>query len=132
MMKDEKGQSLVEFAIILPLLLLLLIGIIDFGRVLYTHMHLHLTTQETVRIAGIGTRTDAQVEEFAYNHFRGDPNDLEITITPSETERKAGEYVTVNLRYPISYLTPGLSQVISSPQFISSNSTIRVEKVGSQ
>lgn len=29
--RDEKGQSLVEFALILPILVLILLGIIEFG-----------------------------------------------------------------------------------------------------
>lgn len=32
----QKGQSLVEFALVLPLLLMLVLGAIDFGRLFYT------------------------------------------------------------------------------------------------
>src|SRR5437870_2601945 len=32
---DERGQSLVEFALALPVLLLLLLGLADFGRAFY-------------------------------------------------------------------------------------------------
>jgi Flp pilus assembly protein TadG len=35
-MKSEKGQAAVEFALVLPILLLLILGIIDFGRILYS------------------------------------------------------------------------------------------------
>lgn len=34
-MKDNKGQALVEFVIILPILLLILLSIMDFGNILY-------------------------------------------------------------------------------------------------
>ncbi|MFK4998208.1 TadE/TadG family type IV pilus assembly protein [Bacillus sp. N9] len=37
-MKSERGQSLVEFAIVVPLLLLLLFGIIDFGRIFHASL----------------------------------------------------------------------------------------------
>lgn len=48
MVKKENGQSVVEMALVLPVLLLLLVGIIDFGRVFYYYSHLNLATQETV------------------------------------------------------------------------------------
>lgn len=132
MIRNERGQSMVEFALILPLLLLLLVGIFDFGRVLYTHMHLHLTTQESVRLAGFGTQSDAEVKQFTYNHFRGNSDLLEVVITPRETERRAGDYVTVQLNYEMDFFTPGIRHVLPSPHIARSSSTIRVERVGSQ
>ncbi|MEO6579018.1 MAG: TadE/TadG family type IV pilus assembly protein, partial [Candidatus Limnocylindria bacterium] len=33
--RDRRGQSAVEFALALPLLILLLVGIFDFGRAIY-------------------------------------------------------------------------------------------------
>ena len=35
MVRDEQGGSLVEFAIVMPLLFVILFGIIDFGILLY-------------------------------------------------------------------------------------------------
>ncbi len=34
-MKSSKGQALIEFVIILPVFLMLIFAIIDFGRVIY-------------------------------------------------------------------------------------------------
>ena len=44
--QSEKGQSLVELALVLTLLLLLLTGIIDLGSMFYTYTALQDTTQE--------------------------------------------------------------------------------------
>ncbi|HUM37637.1 MAG TPA: TadE/TadG family type IV pilus assembly protein, partial [Anaerolineae bacterium] len=38
--RRPKGQGLVEFALILPLLLLILLGIFEFGRVLFIYSNL--------------------------------------------------------------------------------------------
>lgn len=127
MIQDEKGQSLVEMALLLPLLLLLLAGIFDFGRLLYSYTHLHLATQETVRLGGLG-RGDAEITEFARDYIDlGDPSLLEITISPSEVNRQSGEYMTVELDYPIDIVTPFFSTFFPTPFILSSESTIRVE-----
>jgi Flp pilus assembly protein TadG len=127
MIKNEKGQSLVEMALILPILLMLLIGIFDFGRIMYNYMHLHLTTQETVRLGGLG-KGDAEITQFARDYIQlGDPTLLEVLITPDETLRNSGDYVTVSLKYPVDYVTPFISHLLPSPFMIETESTIRVE-----
>jgi Flp pilus assembly protein TadG len=127
MIKDEKGQSLVEFALLLPVLLLLIVGIFDFGRVLYSYSHLHMATQETVRLGALG-KSDEEIRSFAHNYIHiGDPDDLVISISPTEGERESGDYVTVELEYPIELITPFLSSILPSPVVIETDSTIRVE-----
>lgn len=127
MIKDQKGQSLTEFALLLPLLLLLICGIIDFGRILYTYMHLNIATQEAVRLGGLGNG-DIAITEFAKNYMIvGDANQLIVTISPSETARKSGDYVTVTLDSPFETITPFLAQLIPDSFSITTSSTIRVE-----
>ena len=127
MVKDERGQSLIEFALILPILILLVSGIFDFGRVLYTQMNLQLITQEAVRLGGVGKK-DAEISQFAKNQFKmGNPASLQINVSPRDTLRKSGDYVTVTLRYPINYITPLISLLFSSPYTVVTSSTVRVE-----
>ena len=46
----RRGQSLVEFALILPSMLLMLVGLIDFGFLFYTNMTLEYATREGARV----------------------------------------------------------------------------------
>lgn len=127
MIQSEKGQSMVEMALLVPLLLLLLVGIFDFGRILYTQVHLQMATQETVRLGGLG-KSDIEIVQFGKNYFHaGDVALLEIQVTPSDSYRKSGEYVTVTMEYPIEFVTPLIDQLIPSPFLMNANSTIRVE-----
>src|SRR5207245_11604621 len=50
-MRSQRSQSMVEFAIVAPLLLLLIFGIVDFGRVIYTYITLNQAVNEAVRVA---------------------------------------------------------------------------------
>ena len=51
--RRERGQSLVEFALVLPILLMLLCGIIDFGWVYYNQIALSNAAREGARYAVI-------------------------------------------------------------------------------
>ena len=39
-MKNKKGQALVEFVVIMPIFIMLLISIIDLGNIIYKKYHL--------------------------------------------------------------------------------------------
>ena len=51
--RSEKGQAMVEFALVLPLLLALLCGIIDFGWLYYNQITLNNAAREGARYAVI-------------------------------------------------------------------------------
>lgn len=57
--RKEKGQGLVELAIILPLLLIILLGTIDFGRVFYAYVTITNASREGARYGSLyPTRID--------------------------------------------------------------------------
>lgn len=127
MLRNENGQSIVEFSLLIPLLILMLVGVFDVGRMMYSYTGLHFTAQETVRLGGFGY-TDEEIIDFAKNHFKtGDAEILTITITPVEGERRSGEYVTVELSYPIEPFTPFAEEVFGDSIQLTADSTIRVE-----
>ncbi|MFD1019925.1 TadE/TadG family type IV pilus assembly protein [Thalassobacillus hwangdonensis] len=127
MIKDEKGQSLVELALILPVLLLLLVGIIDFGRMLYSYTHLHMASQEAVRVGGLGG-DDQEIGVFARDYITFEDKDaLVVDISPGDSVRKSGEYVEVTLKYPFEMVTPIIDHFFTDPLWIETSSTIRVE-----
>ena len=49
--RTSRGQALVEFALVLPLLILLLVGIFDFGRAIYAFNTVNNAAREAVRLA---------------------------------------------------------------------------------
>lgn len=51
----ERGAAAVEFALILPILLILVGGVIDFGRLFYTQIQLSNAARDGVRLAAMGT-----------------------------------------------------------------------------
>ena len=98
------GQSLVEFSLISPILIVLIFGIIDFGIGFYSWITITNAAREGARIAAIRAPEDEvtqRVEDAA------DPlpaSDLTITVT--NAQGSPGESVVVDVDYEYSLLTP--------------------------
>lgn len=71
----DQGAAAIEFAILLPILLLVIGGIVDFGRLLYTEIIVTNAAREGVRMAAMGFPSEAQTRVDAAS-----PN-LELTGT---------------------------------------------------
>ena len=54
--RRTRGQALVEFALVLPIFLIILFGIIDFGRYVYTANAISNGTREGARAGSVGVR----------------------------------------------------------------------------
>jgi Flp pilus assembly protein TadG len=71
---NRRGATAVEFALILPPFLLLLFGIVEFGRVLWTQSALHFAVEEAARCATVDATncaTATQVQNFAVSRAKG-------------------------------------------------------------
>lgn len=126
MFRCEMGQSLTEFALVVPLLLLITCGILDFGRVVFTYLQMNIVVQEAVRLGGLG-KGDADITAFSRENAQVDnSNALRVTISPTQANRKSGDYVKVTLKYSLPYVTPLIGSLLPQPE-ITADSTIRVE-----
>lgn len=79
----QNGQSLVEFALVLPLLLVLILGAMDIGRMFYTKMVLTNAAREGANYLAYYPETE-QDESFAGTYAailnEGDSSNVEIII----------------------------------------------------
>jgi uncharacterized protein (UPF0333 family) len=57
--KDKDGQSIIEFAILLPIILMVLFGITEFGRAIMVKNVLHTAAREGARLAVVSDSTSA-------------------------------------------------------------------------
>ncbi|MBB6453321.1 Flp pilus assembly protein TadG [Salirhabdus euzebyi] len=117
-MKSEKGQSLVETALVLPVLLLILFGITDFGRIFHVYLTLDHAGREAARVATIGYNEDdiedRAVEVAAANSITLDPS-TNINITPEDEAigLVSGSNVTITLSYSVDFLTPIIGDILN-------------------
>ncbi len=59
--KERQGQSLVEFALVLPVLILLIIGMVELGFAFYSYMTVANANREGGRLAARGVFTDPNI-----------------------------------------------------------------------
>ncbi|MCK4858006.1 MAG: pilus assembly protein [candidate division Zixibacteria bacterium] len=55
---DSRGNAVIEFALVLPILLLVLFGITEFGRAIMTKNILHTASREGARLAAVSPVSD--------------------------------------------------------------------------
>ncbi len=125
--QSEKGQAVVELALVLPLLLLLLFGIMEFGRVFDASLVITQAVREGARAGAVGG-TDADVTD-AVMTVAGNLNQksLSIAISPSQNERTSGGSITVEVNYSVQLVDPVISQLVTNPFPLSASTTMRVE-----
>lgn len=126
--KKRSGQSLVETALILPILLLLLTGIIDFGLFFNGYLVISNASREGARHAATGD-SDTQIVTAVRNAASSlDMDRLDITISPDEYEgRDTGDSVTVTVTYEYSMVTPVVGAFFPETFNIESSTTMRCE-----
>ncbi|HEX8968362.1 MAG TPA: TadE family protein [Chloroflexota bacterium] len=64
-----RGQSIVEFALVVPLFLLLMLALIDFSRLLFTYISMANGAREMARVVAVSTNWSTSNPAAAVNSF---------------------------------------------------------------
>jgi Flp pilus assembly protein TadG len=104
-LKNESGQALVEFALILPLLLILLCGIIDFGWIFRCQLTADSAAREAARYTAIhyydsSTDNDAVIAQTIVESY------APTLAYPTVTLAKSSDAITVTITSQADILTP--------------------------
>lgn len=93
----ESGQDLIEYALLLPLLLLLILGIINFAIVIFSYNTIGNAAREGARAGIIHDTSSAEIETAASQLTTG-LNGVQIS-TQGAPCTTAGEAITVTVNY---------------------------------
>ena len=102
-MKNNKGQALVEFILILPVILAILLVIIDLGKIFNEKNTLENTSIDIIELYKNGKSIDEIKNKY---------NDISITTNIENN------YLTIKLKKEIEIITPGLNIVLDNPYSI--------------
>ena len=101
---NKKGQALVEFVLVLPVLIFMLLAFIDIGKLMIMKNHL----ESVLSTVGVDTTF---VEDMEY--------DIKFS------REEVGDIVNVKLESCIDTITPGLGKIIGDPACTSTSKVIR-------
>ena len=106
---QKEGQALVEFALVVPMLVVILFGIFEFGRLWMTMNILTGAAREGVRVAAV-TAPDAGLVQNAVENIMLAANIAGATITISGPNAATEVTVTVQMNYTVvtGSIVPGL------------------------
>jgi Flp pilus assembly protein TadG len=125
--KSSSGQALLEFALVLPLFVLLTFGVIEVSKIGYSYVTLNNAVRSGTRVASVGGLDEEITNTIATSSTYLDQTLLNITIIPEEMGRRSGSQVTVVASYPVYLSTPIISQVLPNPVTVNSSLTMRIE-----
>ncbi len=113
MMRFKKGQAMVELAIILPVFILLIVGIIDFGRYVLDFSMLNNAVREGTRYAvvqkGLSSSNDAAIRAVISQKITiSDYNPSSPIITYPASKIK------ISISYNYSPITPGMNLIFGA------------------
>ncbi|MDQ0075016.1 TadE/TadG family type IV pilus assembly protein [Arthrobacter oryzae] len=103
----EKGAAAVEFALILPLLLLILIGIIEFSFAFNAQLSLNQAAREGARYMAIHNDSGVAATQASQAAGRLTPSTVTTTFTFSGggSSCSAGKQVTATTSYTLQTVT---------------------------
>lgn len=119
--EDQRGQSLVEIAVTMPILLLVLMGILDLGRAYWTYITLSDAAAEGAAYAALYPSDTEQAIARAADSSSGlielDP----AMVTVTWGELSAGSPITVTVEFEYVLLTPIMSKLVGETILMSSS-----------
>ncbi|MDN5293987.1 MAG: hypothetical protein PWQ91_690 [Eubacteriales bacterium] len=116
-----------EFALVLPLLLLLLLGIIEFGRIFNAYLIVTSASREGARYGAAGASDSEIVAKVKDAVMILDEDKVTVTITPSQSYRVRGTEIKVTVEYPVPLYDPIVSQLVGNPVVVRGETVMRVE-----
>jgi Flp pilus assembly protein TadG len=106
-LRSEHGQTAVEFALVAPILIALLLGIVQAGIAFHNYLSVTDAARAVARkaiLVRFTPLTQSDINQIADNASPDlDPNQLTATVTPDPADptfTTAGSTITVTVTYP--------------------------------
>lgn len=128
LLKETPGQGLVEMALVLPVFLLLLFGVIEFGRIFNAFLVAKEASREGARLAIVGEDNTAITAAVRSVSGMWDPSRAAIAINPANpADREEGEPVEVSVTYSVHLVAPVISGILPDPFVVNGSTVMRIE-----
>jgi Flp pilus assembly protein TadG len=120
---DDRGATLVEFALLAPLFFLIIFGIIEFGWIFAQHLDVRHGTREGARLVAVDYADDAgdvddQLDEIAaaicdrMDHASGATITFGLTADPVADPPSVDDFATIEVIAPADTITGFLDPML--------------------
>ena len=100
---NRKGQALVEFVLILPIFIMILFSIVDFGMIFNKKNELENISIDIINLLN----NNNKIEEIQKEYPK-----VDIKLTNEE------KYTIVEISTKVNIITPGLNRVLGNPYIV--------------
>lgn len=130
--RDKRGQSLVELALVLPLVILILFGIIEFGRIFHSYLLITHASREGARVGIVGATNEEITQRVKDAAPLANADTITVTVQPNtKAARTSGVALTVKVDYPVALVTPILADILPNSINLKAQTVMRMEGVSS-
>lgn len=100
---NRKGQALVEFVLILPIFIMILFSIVDFGMIFNKKNELENISIDIINLLNNNNKIEKIQKEYPK---------VDIKLTNEE------KYTIVEISTKVNIITPGLNRVLDNPYIV--------------
>ena len=127
LLREEYGQSATEFALVLPIILIVILIIIQSGIIVNAQLVITHAAREGVRDGSVTNNNSRVINSIRNSTKILDQDMLNISIHPS-SGRKIGDYLTVSIEYKPPIVIPIIKSFFPNNIRLRSSATMRIEK----
>ncbi len=110
--RDESGVAAVELALVSPFLVLLMIGIVDFGGLFFLQNNMHTAARESARALAVQAVSESEAEQLAQDKLMNWGATFTVVTTTPNPAIPAETDVTVSISVPMADAAPiGLADI---------------------
>ena len=104
--QDRRGVSAVEFAFVLPIVVMLLGGVFQFGFALFMQGHMSEVARDVSRRVAVGELTQSQAVTFAENSLINPNVTYAIAVTMPDPDDVNDLDILVTISAPLKQISP--------------------------
>ncbi len=119
----EAGQTTLELALCLPVVVFVVVAVIEIGLILSDQVRLWHAAREAARQAVVDSDTDAAIEAAERAGF----DSLDVAIDPDAHYRRQGEPLEITLVYDRPGAMPLIGRLFEHIE-LESSATMRIER----
>ncbi|MBO6509457.1 MAG: pilus assembly protein [Roseibium sp.] len=105
-LEERAGTSIVEFTLVLPVFLIMVLGIYEFGRALKTWNEVNHALTRAVRLVNVNSSTTPTEIAAAMRDYLKDVKTTELKVAATPTTITGTDYIKISVDFPYQISLP--------------------------